>query len=57
MPVTTTLTFGDLIRQHRTEAKLSLNELANLSSVNKSIISRIESGEVKRPEFKTLKAS
>ncbi|TVX85534.1 helix-turn-helix domain-containing protein [Paenibacillus agilis] len=56
MTVVTTLTFGDLIRQHRNKAQLSLSELASLSNVNKATISRIESGEVKKPEFKTLKA-
>ncbi|WP_051217368.1 helix-turn-helix domain-containing protein [Paenibacillus assamensis] len=56
MVVTTILTFGDLIRQHRIKAKLSLNDLASLSNVHKGTISKIENGEVKKPEFKTLRA-
>ncbi|WP_186786031.1 helix-turn-helix domain-containing protein [Paenibacillus agilis] len=53
MPVTTTLTFGDLIKQHRTNAGLSLSELADLAAINKGTISKIENG--RNPEFRTLK--
>ncbi|WP_028595699.1 helix-turn-helix transcriptional regulator [Paenibacillus assamensis] len=51
----TKLTFGDLIRQHRVSAELSLNDLASLTNVSKGTISKIENGEVKKPEFKTIR--
>ncbi|TVX94117.1 helix-turn-helix domain-containing protein [Paenibacillus agilis] len=55
MPVITTPTFGDLIRQHRTTKELTLNKLSDLTGINKGTISKIENGEVKKPEFRTLK--
>lgn len=47
-------TIGDLIRQHREEANLSLSQLAHQSGVDKAGISRIERGETKRPELRTV---
>ncbi|UHA71775.1 helix-turn-helix domain-containing protein [Paenibacillus sp. 481] len=49
-------TIGDLIRHHRCALNLTQQQLAELSSVEKSAISRIESGETKRPDFKTIQA-
>ncbi|MBD8497345.1 helix-turn-helix domain-containing protein [Paenibacillus arenosi] len=51
----TLLTFGDLIQQYRLIARLTLTQLANLSGVSKGTISKIENGEVKKPEFQTIK--
>lgn len=45
-------TIGDLIKKYRGE--LSLSELSNLSGIERSIIGKIESGDTKRPELKTL---
>ncbi|TVX93199.1 helix-turn-helix domain-containing protein [Paenibacillus agilis] len=51
----TLLTFGDLIQQYRLIARLTLTQLSNLSGVSKGTISKIENGEVKKPEFQTIK--
>ncbi|WP_051217499.1 helix-turn-helix transcriptional regulator [Paenibacillus assamensis] len=55
MPTTKTLAFGDLIRHHRNKAGLSLSEFADIAKVNKGTISKIENGEVKKPEYRTIK--
>ncbi|MCY9517195.1 helix-turn-helix domain-containing protein [Paenibacillus apiarius] len=50
------LTFGDLIRNYRYEANLSLAQLGELAGLSKGTISKLENGEVKRPDFKTVHA-
>lgn len=49
-------TIGDVIKNHRKQANLSLTQLANLSGVSKGVISKIESGDTKHPELRTIKA-
>ncbi|TVX94068.1 helix-turn-helix domain-containing protein [Paenibacillus agilis] len=49
-------TFADIIRHRRSNLKLTMDKLAEKASVNKSIISRIENGEVKKPEINTIKS-
>ncbi|UHA72149.1 helix-turn-helix domain-containing protein [Paenibacillus sp. 481] len=48
------LTIGDLLRQRRTEAGLSIRQLEELSNVAKGHISKLENNEVKRPEFSSI---
>ncbi|TPG83017.1 XRE family transcriptional regulator [Brevibacillus laterosporus] len=48
-------TLGELIRGKRTEMGISLSELGRVSGVSKGVLSKIESGETKRPELRTLK--
>ncbi|QDX91369.1 XRE family transcriptional regulator [Brevibacillus laterosporus] len=48
-------TLGELIKEKREEFGISLSELSRRSGVSKGIISKIESGETKRPELKNLK--
>ncbi|QOS98931.1 helix-turn-helix transcriptional regulator [Brevibacterium sp. JNUCC-42] len=52
----TFLTFGELIKDKRAELGISLSELARLSGVSKGVLSKIETGETKRPELSTLKS-
>ncbi|WP_328512829.1 hypothetical protein [Brevibacillus laterosporus] len=33
-----------------------MSELGRLTNINKSVISKLESGETKRPELKTLRS-
>ncbi|MGD8191902.1 helix-turn-helix domain-containing protein [Brevibacillus ginsengisoli] len=47
-------TLGELIRQNRKQANLKLSELATRSKVSKGVISKLENGETKRPELKTI---
>ncbi|MCR8966160.1 helix-turn-helix transcriptional regulator [Brevibacillus halotolerans] len=47
---------GDLIRIKREQMGMSISELGRVSGVSKSILARLESGETKRPELKTIKA-
>jgi transcriptional regulator with XRE-family HTH domain len=49
-------TIGEVIRQYRERANLTLSQLGNLTGVHKGVISKIENGETKRPELKTIKA-
>ncbi|WP_028595661.1 helix-turn-helix domain-containing protein [Paenibacillus assamensis] len=49
-------TFADIIRHRRSNLKLTMDKLAEKARVNKSIISRIENGEVKKPEITTIKS-
>lgn len=49
-------TIGDVIRRYREQANLSITQLANLSGVHKGVISKIELGDTKRPELRTIKA-
>ncbi|UHA72801.1 helix-turn-helix domain-containing protein [Paenibacillus sp. 481] len=45
---------GDLIRHYRNKAKFSLKELARRSDISKGNISKIENGDVKKPDFQML---
>ncbi|QDX91830.1 XRE family transcriptional regulator [Brevibacillus laterosporus] len=47
---------GELIKNKRQQANLSLSELGRLSGVSKGVLSKIESCETKRPELRTIKA-
>ncbi len=47
-------TMGELIQKKREQATLKLSELARISGVSKGVISKIENGDTKRPEFKTI---
>ncbi|MBG9787282.1 helix-turn-helix domain-containing protein [Brevibacillus laterosporus] len=49
-------TLGDLIKEKREEFGLSISELGRLTNINKSVISKLESGETKRPELKTIRS-
>ncbi|PUA39210.1 transcriptional regulator [Paenibacillus elgii] len=49
-------TIADFIFQLRKEKNLTYAELEELTGVHKSILHRIENGETKRPEFKTVKS-
>ncbi|RAP28425.1 hypothetical protein C2W64_04859 [Brevibacillus laterosporus] len=48
-------TNGELIKQRREELGIRLSELSRRTGVSKGIVSKIESGETKRPELRTLK--
>ncbi|ATO48917.1 DNA-binding protein [Brevibacillus laterosporus] len=43
------------MRQKREELGISLSEVSRVTGVSKGVISKIESGETKRPELRTLK--
>ncbi len=47
--------FGEIVRAHRHQENLSLNELAEQSGVSRSILARIESGETRQPRFSTAR--
>ncbi|QOS97530.1 helix-turn-helix transcriptional regulator [Brevibacterium sp. JNUCC-42] len=53
--ILTSTTLGELIKEKREEFGISLSELGRLSGVSKGVLSKIESGETKRPELRTLK--
>jgi transcriptional regulator with XRE-family HTH domain len=47
--------FADVLLRYRHQENITLSELAERSGVSKSVLSRIESGETKRPGFATWK--
>lgn len=49
-------TLGDLIKNYRQRNKISLAKLQELVGIDKSSLSRIENGEVKRPDFKIIQS-
>jgi transcriptional regulator with XRE-family HTH domain len=49
-------TIGELIKKYRGQASLSITQLANVAGIHKTVISKIENGDTRRPEWKTLKA-
>jgi transcriptional regulator with XRE-family HTH domain len=49
-------TIGELIRKYRERANLTITQLANLAGIHKAVISKIENGDTKRPEWKTIKS-
>ncbi|MFS0556708.1 helix-turn-helix domain-containing protein [Brevibacillus sp. 179-C9.3 HS] len=48
-------TLGELINKHREQAGLTQSELARNAGLSKTAISMIERGEIKLPEFMTIK--
>lgn len=48
-------TLGELVQKYRKRANLTISEVARLSGVSKGVISKIENGETKRPELKTIR--
>lgn len=49
-------TIGELIKKYREQASLTISHLGILTGLSKGVISKIELGETKRPELKTIKA-
>ncbi|WP_094700318.1 helix-turn-helix domain-containing protein [Brevibacillus laterosporus] len=49
-------TLGEYIRNQRIEMGLSLSELSRRTYVSKGVLSKIESGETRHPQLRTLKA-
>lgn len=47
-------TIGELIHQYRRESGMTLSQLSDITGSHKGTISRIENGDVKRPEFETV---
>ncbi|AIG28457.1 helix-turn-helix domain-containing protein [Brevibacillus laterosporus] len=48
-------TLGELIKRKRVEIGISLSEVSRMTGISKGVISKIESGETKSPELRTLK--
>ncbi|MCG7317405.1 helix-turn-helix domain-containing protein [Brevibacillus laterosporus] len=48
-------TLGELIKEKRLSLAMSLSDLGRGTGISKGVISKIESGETKRPELRTLK--
>lgn len=48
-------TIGELIKEKREFQGISLSEVARQTGISKGVLSKIESGETKRPELRTLK--
>ncbi|MFF2528903.1 helix-turn-helix domain-containing protein [Brevibacillus sp. NPDC058079] len=46
---------GDILSRYRSQNNLSLLDLAEKTGISKGVLSRIENGETKRPEYKTVK--
>ncbi|MCY9513047.1 helix-turn-helix domain-containing protein [Paenibacillus apiarius] len=46
---------GELIQHYRREADFTLSQLSELTGVHKGTISKIENGDVKRPEYMTIR--
>ncbi|WP_157282813.1 helix-turn-helix domain-containing protein [Paenibacillus assamensis] len=47
---------GDLVRTYRMKSEMTLSELANTTGVSKGTLSKLENGEVKKPDFQKLQA-
>ncbi|SDF57427.1 Transcriptional regulator, contains XRE-family HTH domain [Paenibacillus sp. cl6col] len=54
MEVAVIKTIGELIQDTRRASNITLTQLSELSGIPKGTISRIENGEVKRPQFSTV---
>ncbi|MCR8845050.1 helix-turn-helix domain-containing protein [Paenibacillus sp. SC116] len=52
----TSLSLGDLIHQYRTKSNVTLSELARITEVSKGTLSKLENGEVQKPEYYKLQA-
>ncbi|WP_051217357.1 helix-turn-helix domain-containing protein [Paenibacillus assamensis] len=51
-----TLSLGELIHKYRTKSNVSLSELARITEVSKGTLSKLENGEVQKPEYYKLQA-
>ncbi|WP_353961265.1 helix-turn-helix transcriptional regulator [Paenibacillus sp. S-12] len=49
-------TLGELIQYHRQRKNISLSKLQELVGLDKGNLSRIENGEVKRPNFNIIES-
>ncbi|NKI24426.1 helix-turn-helix transcriptional regulator [Paenibacillus dendritiformis] len=49
------LSIGELIQCHRYNRGMTLAQLSELTGIHKGTISKIENGDVKRPEYKTIR--
>ncbi|MGG0757039.1 helix-turn-helix domain-containing protein [Brevibacillus laterosporus] len=49
------VTIGEIIRNYRQQANLSITQLAHMTGISKGVISKIENADTRRPELKTLK--
>ncbi|CAH8715540.1 helix-turn-helix domain-containing protein [Paenibacillus thiaminolyticus] len=49
------LSIGELIQCHRYNRGMTLAQLSELTGIHKGTISKIENGNVKRPEYKTIR--
>ncbi|MBD8501231.1 helix-turn-helix domain-containing protein [Paenibacillus arenosi] len=47
---------GDLVRTYRMKSEMTLSELANTTGVSKGTLSKLENGEVKKPDYQKLQA-
>ncbi|MGN7471077.1 helix-turn-helix domain-containing protein [Brevibacillus sp. SAFN-007a] len=47
-------TIGEVIKKYREQGNLSISQLAKISGVAKGVIAKIENGDTKRPELKTI---
>ncbi|MCR8845049.1 helix-turn-helix domain-containing protein [Paenibacillus sp. SC116] len=45
---------GDLVREYRTKSEMTLSELARATDVSKGTLSKLENGEVKKPDYQKL---
>ncbi|MBG9800209.1 helix-turn-helix domain-containing protein [Brevibacillus laterosporus] len=48
-------TIGEMIKEKREIRGISLSEVSRLTGISKGVLSKIETGETKRPELRTLK--
>ncbi|EHQ59281.1 DNA-binding protein, partial [Paenibacillus dendritiformis C454] len=48
------LSIGELIQCYRRNRGMTLSQLSELTGINKETLSKIENGDVKRPEYKTI---
>ncbi|GAC42102.1 helix-turn-helix domain-containing protein [Paenibacillus popilliae] len=55
MGITVIKTIGELIQDTRRSLDIALTQLSKMSGVPKGTISKIENGDVKRPEFETVR--
>ncbi|WP_128893759.1 helix-turn-helix domain-containing protein [Longirhabdus pacifica] len=47
-------TLGELIKKHREQQEITMGQLQEELGINKGVISKIEKGDTKRPEFRTI---
>ncbi|WP_128893901.1 helix-turn-helix domain-containing protein [Longirhabdus pacifica] len=47
-------TLGELVRQYREKNEVTMGQLQDELGINKGVISKIEKGDTRRPEFKTI---
>nr|WP_277344893.1 helix-turn-helix transcriptional regulator [Paenibacillus thiaminolyticus] len=49
------MSIGELIQSYRNNRDMTFSQLAKLTGIHKGTISKIEIGDVKRPEYKTIR--